>query len=302
MRFDGVCPETSLSPVATRASRFQIQNNYRIARRLYDWAIANNKAFRAQVLLPWRRQYLPSWIGGTGKLYQRWQGERQYNFTLIEREALARRMVCEPIEEFPKAIGFCVAHEAFNDGSGTLRPSLWSRQTLIDAFHWAYDSNPAAKLFYDDYLMPSSFAGLDGNLYSGRTKWRSVFKLIDEIRAMGGKVDGIGVQIHHWVDSDWVGIWDNLRWLSAEIASRGLELHLPEVSIWLNERISWQQALQGALYRQLIDLAILCGATWFCYWALTDNHYFTLDKIRPCFDPAPFDLLGRCKFPLVELG
>lgn len=296
LQFDGVTPETCLSPVATRASRFQTQNNYKIAQRLYDWAIAQDKAFRAQVLLPWRGQYLPSWLGGTGELYRRWQGEQQYNFTTIERESLARHMVCEPIKEFPKAIGFCVAHEAFNDGTGSLRSSLWNRSILINAFHWAYDADPIAKLFYDDYLMPSAFTGLDGNQYSGRTKWRSVFKLIDEIRATGGKVDGIGIQIHHWTNSDWPGVWDNLKWLAGEAILRDLEIHLSEISIWQVQQTSWERFLQGALYREIQKLGEELGATWFCFWSLTDNHYFTLDRIRPCFDPAPFDRSGQQKF------
>jgi GH35 family endo-1,4-beta-xylanase len=298
LSFDGVTPETCLSPVATRASRVQNQSNYRVAKTLYDWAINRNKAFRAQVLLPWRSQYLPSWLGGTGKLYRRWQGERQYNFTTVEREALARRMVCEPIEEFPRSIGFCVAHEAFNDGSGTLRPSLWNRQTLVNAFHWAFDSDPAAKLFYDDYLMPTSFTGLDGRSYSGRTKWRSIFQFVDEVRAVGGKFDGLGIQIHHWTDSNWEGIWDNLKWVVGEAILRDLEVHLSEISIWQAQQTTWECFLQGALYRETRKIGEELGATWFCFWSLTDNCYFALDKIRPCFDPAPFDRQGVPKWRL----
>lgn len=293
LHFDGVTPGACLSPVATRASRSQTQNNYRVARRLYDWAIAHDKAFRAQVLLPWRGQYLPRWLGGTGnQVYHRWQNERQYNFTTIEKEMLARRMVCEPIEEFPKSIGFCVGHEAFNDGSGTLRSSLWNRQTLINAFCWALDCDRSAKLFYDDYLMPTSFVGFDGQSYSGRTKWRSVFQFIDEVRAAGGKVDGLGVQIHHWTDSDWEGIWDNLKWVTGEAILRNLEVHLSEISIWQAQQTAWECFLQGALYRETKKIGEELGATWLCFWSLTDNHYFTLDKIRPCFDPAPFDRTG----------
>ncbi|MEG1024779.1 MAG: endo-1,4-beta-xylanase [Flavobacterium sp.] len=81
-----------------------------------------------------------------------------------------------------------VVNEALNE-DGTLRASVFLKtlgeKYLVDAFKLAEKADPKAELYYNDYNIeePAKRAG--------------AIALIKEIKAAGGKVDGVGIQ-GHW--------------------------------------------------------------------------------------------------------
>ncbi|MDI9365022.1 MAG: endo-1,4-beta-xylanase [Flavobacterium sp.] len=151
-----------------------------------------------------------------------------------------------------KVRGWDVINEMFADGpAGSLRSNrntanatnndvfVWTeylgRDFGVNAFKYAEQADPTAKLFINDYGLESSTAKLD-----------SLISYVAEIKARGAKVDGIGTQMH-------ININNNKDLIDAhfkKLAATGLLVHLSELDIGVNTSnattLSFTDALETA--------------------------------------------------------
>jgi len=118
---------------------------------LVRFARANHQSVRGHTLV-WHSQ-LPAWLtSGT--------------FTPAELRDILRRHIFEEVGHFRGRIyAWDVVNEAFNE-DGTLRPTIWLNALgpayIADAFRWAHQADPHAKLYYNDYnLERFAAAGVD---------------------------------------------------------------------------------------------------------------------------------------------
>ena len=90
-----------------------------------------------------------------------------------------------------RILGWDVVNEAFME-DGKLRESKWHKITGDDfiekAFQFAFEADPDAELYYNDYNM----------YHEGKVK--GVVEYISKIKSKGVKVDGIGLQGHWGLD------------------------------------------------------------------------------------------------------
>ena len=132
-----------------------------------------------------------------------------------------------------KVTGWDVVNEVVVDGTGELRTSSNS-STTPDNFYWAdylgraYIANafrranaadPSAKLFINDY-----------NLESDNRKLDSTIKLINELKAAGVPIHGVGLQMHISINTSNAGIDNAFQ----KLALTGLLIHVSEMDVRIN--------------------------------------------------------------------
>ncbi|WP_440874144.1 endo-1,4-beta-xylanase [Thalassotalea sp. PLHSN55] len=118
-----------------------------------------------------------------------------------------------------KIFAWDVVNEAFNE-DGTLRESKWLEiigpDFLAQAFTMAQKAAPNAKLYYNDY-----------NLFKPE-KRAGVIKLVNDLKANGVRIDGIGMQGHYALD------YPDLSQMEDSIiafAQTGVEVMITELDI-----------------------------------------------------------------------
>lgn len=125
-----------------------------------------------------------------------------------------------------------VVNEAMSDGTGALRNHtgtttgdqfFWSqylgRDYALKAFQYAKAADPSALLFINDY-----------NLESDARKLDSLLAYVNELKAKGAKIDGIGTQMHISINTSQNGI-DNMF---KKLAATGLKVRVSELDIRIN--------------------------------------------------------------------
>ncbi|MDR0792377.1 MAG: endo-1,4-beta-xylanase [Chitinophagaceae bacterium] len=128
-----------------------------------------------------------------------------------------------------------VANEVLSDNpAGALRTSkntndppagtsyfFWTeylgKAGIVDAFKYAHEADPAAKLFINDYNLEYSQAKVD-----------SLVALVAYIKAQGGQVDGIGTQMH--VDAK-TSSYSGIDYMFQQLAATGLLIHISELDV-----------------------------------------------------------------------
>ncbi len=180
-----------------------------------------------------------------------------------------------------KITGWDVANEVVVDGTGELRTSAnssgsgsdyfyWAdylgRGYIDSAFRWANAADPTAKLFINDY-----------NLESDSRKLDSVIKIINELKAAGVPIHGVGLQMHISINTSNTGIDNALT----RLVATGLLIHISEMDVRINPSnttpFTATQALldqQGQKFRyvaeayfRIVPIAQRYGLT---VWNLTD--------------------------------
>jgi len=161
-----------------------------------------------------------------------------------------------------------VVNEAFT-GSGAIAPSVWSntlgKSYIETAFRAARLADPAALLFYNDY-------GLE---FSG-AKQDSAFSLINDFKARGVPIDGIGFQAHFQINADGSGVpsRSSLQATFARFASLGIKIHLTELDVRI--RTPGATAVELAAQTQgYSDVVAACVTVPACeaivVWGVTDS-------------------------------
>ena len=125
-----------------------------------------------------------------------------------------------------------VVNEAISDGTGMVRTNsgtstgdafYWSqylgRDFALKAFQYAKAADPSATLFINDY-----------NLESDSRKLDSLIAYVNELKAKGAQIDGIGTQMHIGTNTTQSGIESMFK----KLASTGLKIRVSELDIRVN--------------------------------------------------------------------
>jgi endo-1,4-beta-xylanase len=170
-----------------------------------------------------------------------------------------------------KVYAWDVVNEAFKD-DGTIRPTIWYNQPGIGAgdgpkyieqvFRWAHESDPNAKLFYNDY-----------DAEEINKKSDAIYDMARDFKKRGVPLDGIGFQTHITLKFDDHAKLESYRKNLARFAKLGLELHITELDIRLNDDSSSSLAAQAKLYGEIAKLCVEQPACKVLQtWGFTDRH------------------------------
>ena len=211
-------------------------------RGVYDWAPAdqlvdfarrNGQTVRGHTLV-WHNQ-LPEWLtSGT--------------FTPAELRQILRRHIFEVVGHFKGRIWhWDVANEVIDD-DGELRDSIFLRALgpgyIADAFRWAHQADPRARLYLNDY-----------NNEGVNAKSDAYHALVRQLRREGVPVHGYGMQGHFATQYGFPGdVLQNMRRFEA----LGLETAFTEVDVRITlpvDAAELQAQAQG--YNTLLQACLL---------------------------------------------
>jgi endo-1,4-beta-xylanase len=169
-----------------------------------------------------------------------------------------------------KVYAWDVVNEAFND-DGTMRHTKWYDQPGIgagkgteyieQAMRWAREADPGAKLFYNDF---------DTEVLNKKSD--AIYSMALDFKKRGVPLDGIGFQNHVSLK------FDNPKTLASyarnleRFAKLGLELHITELDVRLNDSSPASLQAQAKLYGEITTLCVQQPACKLIQtWGVTDK-------------------------------
>jgi endo-1,4-beta-xylanase len=233
---------------------------------LVRFARANHQAVRGHTLV-WHSQ-LPAWLtSGT--------------FTPTELRNILRRHIFEEAGHFRGRIyAWDVVNEAFNE-DGTLRPTIWLNALgpgyIADAFRWAHQADPHAKLYYNDY-----------NLESIGPKSDAALALVKQLEAQHVPIDGVGFQGHLGIQYPYPDTFgDNLE----RFAAAGVDVAITEADVRMVLPVTPEKLATQATY--FGDMMGSCVAVRRCVsftlWGFTDKYSWVPGFFAGEGAATPFD-------------
>ena len=252
-QFGSVSPENQMKwdfihPERDRYDFVQADAIVRFAER-------NRQVVRGHTLL-WHSQN-PEWL-------------EEGDFSAEELRALLREHITTVVGRYAGRIQqWDVANEIFDD-QGRLRTqdNIWIRELgpgiVADAFRWAHEADPEAKLFFNDY-----------NVESVNAKSDAYHALVQDLLAQGVPVHGFSVQAHLSTRYGFPGdLEDNLRrfdalGLETAVTELDVRMDLPESGVPTKA----QERKQADYYRRVLQACLAVdGCNSFTIWGFTDKY------------------------------
>jgi len=184
--------------------------NWKTADTILYYAEKNNQRLFGHNLI-WHSS-TPKWVVEKGEKDSIWLGNfmQQYITSYVERYK-------------GKVAAWDVVNEAFESSGGNYRETFWCKKLgksyIEKAFIYAHEADPDAVLFYNDF-----------NIERDTTKLHAVLNMVNEFKAKGIPISGIGFQMHIRMDIPDEIIAYSLK----KAAETGLQIHLSEVDIIFN--------------------------------------------------------------------
>ncbi|MFC5289671.1 endo-1,4-beta-xylanase [Actinokineospora guangxiensis] len=228
------------------------------------FAKRNNQVVRGHTLL-WHSQN-PAWLTEGG-------------YTKAQLKQILRDHIRTVVGRYKGKIQqWDVANEIFDD-QGVLRSqdNIWIRELgpgiVADAFRWARQADPKAKLYFNDY-----------NVEGINAKSNAYYALIQDLLAQGVPVDGFSTQGHLSLRYGFPGdLTDNLR----RFARLGLETAITEVDVRMDlapgaTPTPEQLAKQAEYYQRMLDGCLsVSSCNSFTIWGFVDKYSWV-----PVFFPS----------------
>ena len=249
--FNSVTPENVMKWQLVEPTRGVL--DFTAADQLVQFASDNHQRVRGHTLV-WHNQ-LPAWLTS---------GVANGSITPDQLRSILRQHILDEVGHFKgKVAQWDVVNEALNE-DGTLRNTIWLQNLgpdyVADAFRWAHQADPGAKLFYNDF-----------NLDNVSPKSDAAFALVQSLRSQHVPVDGVGDQGHLAVQFPSPGtIQENLKRFAdagflTEITEADARMVLPADATKLDAA--------AEAYRVLLSACLLtrrCGGV--TVWGFTDLH------------------------------
>jgi len=251
--FSSVSPENQAKWEFIHPQRDQ----YRFAEMdaIVEFAQQNGQVVRGHTLF-WHSQN-PAWL-------------EQGNFSKDELRSILKDHITTVVGRYAGKIQqWDVANEILN-GDGTLRTAdnIWIRELgpeiIADAFRWAHEADPAAKLFFNDYGVESM-----------NSKSTAYVGLISKLLAEGVPVDGFAVQGHL---STQYGFPGDLKANLQRFDDLGLETAVTEIDVRMNiaagtKPTEAQLAKQASYYQQALEACLnVEDCKSFTIWGFNDKY------------------------------
>lgn len=241
---------------------------------IVDYAVSNNLNLHGHALI-WHNA-TPDWV---------------VNFTGsdAEFETMIEDYITTVVTRYKGRItSWDVVNEAFNDGSGSYRNSVFYQRMGADyiskCFQWARAADPDVLLFYNDY-----------NMCNDQTKLEAVFTMVDDLMANSVDIDGVGFQMHISYNGP---AKQDIENATQKIIDRNLKAHYAELDIRANPNndqnsLSETRSLeQKAKFKEIAEIySALPTANKYALtvWGLKDNESWLMDFYGHIDWPLLFD-------------
>jgi endo-1,4-beta-xylanase len=230
-------------------------------RGVFDWSGAdavvanakrNHQDIRGHTLL-WHNQ-LPTWLT-----------ENEANLTSAEvRKILRDHIMTEAGRYRGKIRAWDVVNEVVNDNTGGLRDTIWLRKLgpgyIADAFRWAHQADPHAKLYINDY-----------NLEWDAAKVQTTFEIVTDLLKKHIRIDGVGFQGHLGIQFDYPASFPDMM---KRFTDLGLEVAVTEADVRMVLPVTPEkQATQATYFSNMLSTCLQNRrCTEFTTWGFSDKY------------------------------
>jgi endo-1,4-beta-xylanase len=225
--------------------------------KLVAFAEAHNMVVRGHTLV-WHNS-VPEWL-------------KKGSFTPQQQSEILHKHIQTVMQHYAgKVYAWDVVNEAFNE-DGTMRSTLWydkpgigagtGTKYLEQAFRWAHEADPKAKLFYNDY---------DTEVENKKSD--AIYEMAKDFKKRGVPLDGIGFQTHVSLKFDDPEKIKSYKKNLERFAKLGLELQMTEIDVRLDDSSAASLNAQAKVYGEITRLCVeqpACKA-W-QIWGFTDKH------------------------------
>ncbi|QFU89119.1 endo-1,4-beta-xylanase [Amycolatopsis sp. YIM 10] len=243
--FDSVTPENEMKWASLEPNRGQY--NWSGADSIVNYAQQNGKSVRGHTLV-WHNQY-PGWLN---------------SLSANDLRAAVQKHITTVMTRYKGKIrAWDVVNEVFNE-DGSRRDSIFQQKLgsnyIADAFRWAKQADPGAKLYINDY-----------NVEWQGPKSNAMYELVKSLRQQGVPVEGAGFQTHLSTQYGFPGGFQaNLQrfadlGVDVAITEADVRVQLPADTAKLNKQADYfDQAWDGC---QAVSRCVE-----FTTWGFTDRH------------------------------
>ncbi|MFC4059115.1 endo-1,4-beta-xylanase [Planomonospora corallina] len=236
-------------------------------RGVYDWeaadavvrnALRNRQKIRGHTLV-WHNQ-LPAWLT---------EGANDGSIGAAELRSILRKHIMTEVGRYRGKIrAWDVVNEVVDD-SGNLRESIWLAHLgpgyIADAFRWAHQADPRAKLYINDY-----------NLEWDTKKIGKTLEIVKDLKAKRVPIHGIGFQGHLGIQYDYPGDFANVM---RQFTDLGLEAAITEADVRMVMPATPEKlATQADYYKRMLTTCVENRrCVEFTIWSFTDRHSWVPD-------------------------
>ena len=224
---------------------------------LVAFAQGHNMVVRGHTLV-WHNQ-IPDWVK-TG------------NYTPEQLATILQGHIHSVMTHYAsKVYAWDVVNEAFND-DGTMRHTIWfdwpgigagkNTKYVEQAFRWAHEADPAAKLFYNDY---------DAEVINRKSD--AIYEMARDFKKRGVPLDGVGFQAHVSLKFDDPAKLASFAKNLERFAKLGLEVQITELDVRLDNSSADSLNAQAKLYGEITRVCVEQPACKLIQtWGFTDKH------------------------------
>ncbi len=275
-QFSSVTPENAMKWESVEPTRGTY--TWDDADRLVDFARANRQVVRGHTLV-WHSQ-LPGWLTSR-------------EWSAAELREILRTHITDQVSHFAGRVrAWDVVNEAFEE-DGRLRDSIWLRALgpgyLADAFRWAHEADPDARLYYNDY-----------NIEGVGPKSDAVYDLVARLRADGVPVEGVGMQTH--LDTQ-LPFPTRMRQNLQRFADLGLDVAVTEADVRITLPVDpTEQLAQEAAYTRALQVCLAVRrCVSYTVWGFGDAYSWVPDAFACQGSATLYDEQLRPKAPYFAL-
>jgi endo-1,4-beta-xylanase len=249
--------EMKFGPIHPRPDTDPDPYDFRGSDALVAFAQSHNMVVRGHTLV-WHRQ-VPQWVD-------------KGSFSAPQLADILHGHIKTVMTHYAsKVYAWDVVNEAFND-DGTMRHTIWYDQPGIgegtgtkyieQALRWAREADPGAKLFYNDY-----------DAEEVNKKSDAIYAMAKDFKARGVPLDGVGFQAHVTLKFDDPAKLGAFAKNLDRFAKLGLELHITELDVRLDDSSPASLSAQAKLYGEIMTLCVQQPACKLLQtWGFTDKH------------------------------
>jgi len=224
---------------------------------LIRFAQQHNMKVRGHTLV-WHNQ-VPKWL-------------TEGNYSAAQLSAILHGHISTLLKRYAlKVYAWDVVNEAFVAG-GTMRHTIWYDQPGIgagagtkyieQAFRWAHEADPDAKLFYNDF-----------DAEELNKKSDAIYRMAKDFKKRGVPLNGIGFQTHITLNFSSPHKLKSHAKNMRRFAQLGLEIHMTEIDIRLPDASPASFAAQAKLYGEITKLCVQQHSCKLLQtWGFTDKH------------------------------
>lgn len=258
--FSALEPENAMKfgPIHPRPNTDLQPYDFAAADQLVSFAKQRGMKVRGHTLV-WHQQN-PEWLTASGLTSSQLSQALQDHITTVM------------IHFGADVYAWDVVNEAFED-DGAMRSTIWYDQPGIgfasegtkyieQAFQWAHETNPNAKLIYNDYSNETI------NLKSD-----AIYAMAQDFKQRSVPLHGVGMQMHIDLSFDNAATLQSFTNNIKRLGDLGLEVHITELDVRLPDSTATSLQAQAALYGKL---ATICAQQPACklfqVWGVTDKY------------------------------